>query len=375
MAACRGAGQIVVCNRVPPWAAQGTASIRERDLCGLSLIRSGQGSRMVRTLLPSLQLCRHMQRGIAGKALQDPVGITAFLGGHKRFAGKMKTRYEDFIVKEISKEGEVVESSKEGSLPLEFRSLKASTGKHARMVLAKENRDVADAVAMLAKHLRIDARKIAFHGLKDRRAVTYQHISVPWELLNEELLASSMSSSTWDRAVHISNLTRQDTHCHLGWMLGNDFCIALRAAELHAHAVPVDPGAARAMLMSQIEEASRNLCSIGFVNYFGRQRFGPSACSPLIGKAMVCGHHEMACRHIVCSMREDAVGYFEHLFARREFKKALAETPARCAVERRVLRHLCASPDDYRGALGSIPRRQRLFFARAFASLLWNKAP
>ena len=36
---------------------------------------------------------------------------------------------------------------------------------------------MADAVAMLAKFLRIDREEIHFNGLKDRRAITYQHVT------------------------------------------------------------------------------------------------------------------------------------------------------------------------------------------------------
>ena len=89
---------------------------------------------------------------------------------------------------------------------------------------------------------------------------------------------------------------------------------------------------------------------------------------------MASGHHETACELLVCSMRSARNREIEEFFARGEFRRALAETPARCAVERRVLQHLCISPADYSGALGSLPRRQRLLFARSFASLLWNQA-
>jgi hypothetical protein len=41
----------------------------------------------------------------------------------------------------------------------------------------QENRDVADAIAMLAKHLEIDPREVRFNGLKDRRSISYQHVT------------------------------------------------------------------------------------------------------------------------------------------------------------------------------------------------------
>ncbi|OLP75288.1 Multisubstrate pseudouridine synthase 7 [Symbiodinium microadriaticum] len=327
---------------------------------------------MFRTVpCPLCEPGRFLQRGFARKASQNPVAITAFLGGHEAISGNIKARYEDFVVKEISHEGEIVESSREGSMFSDFKALQAASGRHARLVLAKENRDVADAVAMLARHLHIDARKVSFHGLKDRRAVTYQHISVPWALLDEKRLASCMSLSTWDPAVHISRLERQDVHCRMGRMLGNDFCIVVRDAQ-SAQGRTCD-AAGKDKFRSLVEEASRSLRTLGFVNYFGRQRFGPSACSPAVGRAIASGHHEMACELLVCSMRSHQNREIEELFARGEFRRALAETPARCAVERRILQHLCISPADYSGALGSLPRRQRLLFARSFASLLWNQ--
>ena len=52
--------------------------------------------------------------------------------------------------------------------------------KHHRLrgrVTWQENRDVADAIAMLAKHLEIDPREVRFNGLKDRRSISYQHVT------------------------------------------------------------------------------------------------------------------------------------------------------------------------------------------------------
>ena len=318
-----------------------------------------------------------LKRGVAVDAADEPIGITALLGGHGAIAGKLKTRYEDFVVKEISRNGEIVESCPDSSISSEFQLLQSSTGKYARFVLAKENRDVKDAVAMLARHLRVDTRKISFHGLKDRRAITYQHISLPWVNLDPQLLGSCMSSATWDPAVRISNLSRQETHCRMGWLLGNDFCIVVRDAQpapsRRVCRNSAGGSAGNIEVRSRVEKAVQNLSTVGFVNYFGRQRFGPSACSPRIGKAIACGQHEMACRYLVSSMREDAADYFDDLFVQRAFARALAETPSRCAIERRILQHLCASPRDFRGAIGLLPRQQRLLFVRSCASLLWNQ--
>ena len=45
-----------------------------------------------------------------------------------------------------------------------------------------------DALAMLAAQLRIDRGAFRSHGLKDRRAITQQHVSLPWASLTPERL-------------------------------------------------------------------------------------------------------------------------------------------------------------------------------------------
>lgn len=79
-----------------------------------------------------------------------------------------------------------------------------------------------DALAMLAAHLRVDRRSLCAHGLKDRRAVTHQHVSLPWACLRPERLEALNAGPGWDGAVQVGDLLRQERHCEPGGHKGNE---------------------------------------------------------------------------------------------------------------------------------------------------------
>lgn len=230
----------------------------------------------------------------AGRCRRFFQSADVFLDHREAIHGKLKARYEDFVVREVSQQGEVVEL-KDTDLATQWQ--KSSPGEVARLVLAKENRDVADAIAMLAKHLEIDPREVRFNGLKDRRSISYQHVSLPWHRLSLRALQRlSTGVSTWDPAVQLGDLRRGE-HCRLGDLRGNHFTIVLRDVSLRHGTV--------AALLEQTQRAAEQLRGDGFVNYFGEQRFGGAMRpSPAVGAALLQKDFRRACEVMVCQMHE-----------------------------------------------------------------------
>lgn len=54
----------------------------------------------------------------------------------------------------------------------------SSVSNHLRFVLAKENCDTSAAIASLSKAFRCSADNIKYAGTKDKRAVTFQYVTI-----------------------------------------------------------------------------------------------------------------------------------------------------------------------------------------------------
>jgi tRNA pseudouridine13 synthase len=156
--------------------------------------------------------------------------------------GRIKQRPEDFVVEEIP------------AYP------PSGQGEHVFVRFTKTDVTTPDAVRAIARALGCDPREAGFAGMKDRRAVTTQTISLhpPRELDPKQLAAQAAGLSIAGIRVHEAAL-----HGHKlkpGHLAGNRFAIAVR-----------DVPAERA------EEAAASLARValeGVANAFGDQRFG-----------------------------------------------------------------------------------------------------
>ncbi len=156
--------------------------------------------------------------------------------------GRIKDTPEDFVVEE---------------LPAYSPS---GAGEHVFVRFTKRDLNTLDAVKLLAAALSCDARAAGFAGMKDRRAVATQTISlhVPRGVAPEDLAARA-------RQVSVEGITVVDAtpHGHKlkpGHLAGNRFTIVVRG-------LPPD----------RLEDVTRELERVGregVPNAFGAQRFG-----------------------------------------------------------------------------------------------------
>ncbi|MFK7777100.1 MAG: tRNA pseudouridine(13) synthase TruD [Gimesia sp.] len=149
--------------------------------------------------------------------------------------GSLKNFMADFIVEEIP--------------------VYAPTGEGDHLFLWIEKRDVSAQflVKILAQLLQINPRDIGVAGMKDRRAVTRQMVSVPAEC---EPLVESFSFD----GINILESTRHERKLKTGHLKGNRFSILIR----NCH----EEGFKRAQAIQEKIDA------LGFPNYYGTQRMG-----------------------------------------------------------------------------------------------------
>lgn len=273
---------------------------------------------------------------------ENDLGLEVFLTeGVPGIGGNLRAAPEDFVVEEIS------------ILPPE-----APDG---RFVIAKvwhRNWEANRLVRRLASNLHISRSKVGFAGTKDGRAVATQLMSFDAPFENVRAL------SIPDVSVKEPYLAKRAIS--IGDLIGNRFDI--RVADLRTDIGPED---ACARVKEAVDHAG------GFPNYFGVQRFGSvRPITHMIGKDLIRGDIEGAVmRYVGNPMDEDSAinDARRRLQETRDFERALREFPPKLSFERTMIAHLRDRPDDYLGAIRSLPRNLLMMFVHAYQSYLFNK--
>ncbi len=144
----------------------------------------------------------------------------------------------------------------------------AGEGEHLFLWVEKHDTPGEEMVRKIAQALRIGPRDIGVAGIKDRRAITRQYVSVPArceEAVNEMSIGG----------VTVLSATLHRNKLKTGHLRGNRFKILLRN---------VSPTAA-----DDAQALIEPLAQRGFPNYFGGQRFGRDNDTLLLGLELLCG--------------------------------------------------------------------------------------
>jgi tRNA pseudouridine13 synthase len=219
--------------------------------------------------------------------------------------------------------------------------------------LEKRGWTTTDAIELIRRRWRIDVRRVAFGGLKDRHAATVQYLTIlrgPRRGLNQQ-------------GVTLQYLGQSERPYLSEAIRANRFEVTLR-----------DFSAARCdRVVAAVEEVRRD----GIANYFDDQRFGSVALDgAFVGKEMVLGRYEEALRRALTAPYE-----FDRAEERRtkavlrdcwgswaECRDRLAHGHARDLVE-----YLIHRPEDFRGAITRLrPELQGMYLA-AYQGHLWNR--
>ncbi|XP_072025722.1 pseudouridylate synthase 7 homolog isoform X2 [Amphiura filiformis] len=374
---------------------------------------------------------------------EKDVGILEYISKHEGFHGVLKQRYRDFLVNEIDEAGNIIRltdlsyPAPEGEKPLDVNSvlskedqeqlaqllqaddmeashliqvgddkeertkvhqvirqlypsmesttsdtadgkkvikvMKAKPGVKRRksrwpkgrpdfckFVLYKENMDLNDALGLVARYLHIRPHNFAMAGNKDKRAVTVQEITsyridaARIGRLNDVL-----------RGIRMGNFRYVKKALNLGELSGNHFVIVLRNAQCSEQ---------------QLTEAMTSFKDVGFINYFGMQRFGNSSIATyMVGIALLkCKWSEAV--ELILKPREGGSNkednkWREHWMKTKNAQSTLDKMPRhkRTSAENQLLTGLMkVQKADPFQALLFIPRHVRLIYIHSFQSYIWN---
>lgn len=172
--------------------------------------------------------------------------------------GQIRVHLEDFEVEEVPK------------------YLPSGSGEH--LYLWIEKRDVSGTwlKRMLANSLGISARDIGMAGLKDRRAVTRQWISVP------KIAESKISNITGDSGerVRVLDAALHGNKLRTGHLHGNRFRLVIRGVVPDAH--------------ERVSAKVAFLAEHGQPNFYGSQRMGHGGSTLAAGWALSRGEQRRA---------------------------------------------------------------------------------
>jgi tRNA pseudouridine13 synthase len=275
--------------------------------------------------------------------MEEILGIEAFLTNISGIGGRLRPKPEDFVVEEVS-------------IPLP----KVREGRYSVARMRVRNWETNRLVRHLARALKMSRKRIRFAGTKDKRALTTQ--LVQFDCSPEALQTLRMKD------IEILDLFQTDRRLDLGDLLGNRFRVQICDIEL-----------AESETLERVSRITDSVMQIGgFPNFFGVQRFGAvRPVTHIIGKKICEGDFEGAVMSYLgnpfpteSEPVQEARGLLQ---SSHDFSEALKVFPRQLSFERALLNHLVVSPDDFTGAIASLPLNLQMMFVHAYQSYLFNK--
>ena len=288
------------------------------------------------------------------------MGMEVYATKSQGIGGKIKHYLEDFIVEEILVNGLKAEVQKKEPLNLSGLS-QIPEWKYLLCVLVKRNRDTLLTLEDIARQLGIRPSDVHVAGIKDKKAVTAQHVT-----FKGVSIGNLQKIHIKDVEVHPVTYFRSQLSQY--YLLGNHFVVTIRGISHSKTTIE--------------ERLKRNLEEItligGIPNFFGHQRFGTiRPITHLVGKALIQGNFRKAAMVFLAkpgpyekpALKETR----KQLWKTQNFQEALNNFPKRLHYERVMLKHLTKRPCDFIGALRRLPRKLLRLFVQAYQSYLFNR--
>ncbi len=269
--------------------------------------------------------------------MEKDIGIEVYLTKEEGIKGKIKENPEDFFVEE---------------LPIYPKPAK---GKHVVVRIKSKNWETNKLIEQLAKAIKISPKAIGYAGIKDKRAVTVQIMTIASPI--HKILNASI------RDVEIEPLYVTNKPIMHGMLVGNKFRIWIRNVENPRQFYKI---------LKEIDGHK------SFPNFFGVQRFGIARpITHLVGKYLIENDIEKAVMTYIAEPfeGEDEESYKARKFLKesRDFEEALKIYPKKLEFERRIIEHLAKNPGDWENAIKTLPPNLIRIFIHAYQSYIFNR--
>ncbi|CAH1784910.1 unnamed protein product [Owenia fusiformis] len=227
---------------------------------------------------------------------------------------------------------------------------------YCKCVMYKENKDTIEAVNLISKYLRVKPGTFAYAGTKDKRAKTSQHLTI-YKVPAERLYALNKCL----RGIVLGDFRYCKDQLKLGQLKGNHFVIVLRNMT----------GSDK-----QVNQGMSSLRDVGFINYYGMQRFGTTSVPTyFIGRALLQSKWDKAIDLILQPRSGDTEDMKEcrDIWATsKDAAAALAKISSKHCIEKHLLNGLKTKGSNKVMALACIARNTRLMYIHSYQSYIWN---
>lgn len=277
----------------------------------------------------------------------------------KPLNGTMKHRYSDFIVQEVSFDNKLCRNLPEGVIEAINIPENVENKQFLHFTLQKTNFDVQNVVKGLALNQKCGKNRIGFAGLKDKRGITSQRISI-FEPNIEQLKKFKQNM------IKLLDFYWHDNKIDLGDLNGNAFTIIIRDIDLSKDEI--------ANIFNEFVLEIKD----GIPNYFGEQRFGGiRQVTHKVGKLIFEGKlKEAILLYLGQTHEKESVEIQEARELAKEekynesFKKFKGNE---FRYERAILNSLIKEPNDFVKAFQQLPKNLMILFPHAYQSYLYNK--
>ncbi|MBA7540600.1 tRNA pseudouridine synthase D [subsurface metagenome] len=284
------------------------------------------------------------------RELEKGVGIEIYsTSGFSGISAIYKKRYKDFIVKEITRTGQILEISGHDTT-ISFSE--DSKDKYTTFTLVKINKDTFGAIRMISRALKIHPNLIEVAGLKDKRSISVQKASIKGNHI-EKLKKLKLKD------IFVRCIMPTKKSVKLGSNRGNHFIITLRNIEKEVNEE------------KRIKALFDELHTRGFPNYYGLQRFGTfRPNSHIIGRFILEDEFVLATYSTELPQSQLVR---EKLKKTGDLEKAYNLFPESLNYERAMIKYLLDNPRDYEGAINHLPNYLIKLLISSFQSYLFNK--
>ncbi|MFW6376700.1 MAG: tRNA pseudouridine(13) synthase TruD [archaeon] len=294
--------------------------------------------------------------------IEQAVGIDRYVTDVDGIGGRMRSRPEDFRVRELERFRTEPTDADPGDYP------------HVVLRVTLRDWDTNDFAARLSDGLGISRERVSWAGTKDKRAQTTQLFSVRG-------IDPDGLPEIDDAEVEVAG--RAGRNLHFGDLLGNAFEIVVRNAD---HPDRIDAITDELRAFGNDEDGGES-DAVTVPNYFGQQRFGSRRpVTHEVGLAIVRGDWQGAAMAYLGNPREtepeatrtaratidDLVADAQTVPGGVDWQAALDATPNRLGYERSML-HALAGGGTFRDAIETVPTNLQRLFVHAAQSYLFNR--
>ncbi len=281
------------------------------------------------------------------------MGIPYFFTSTQPIHGVIKYRIDDFYVEEIFKNGIFATQ-----IDL-LNNLFPNKGNYLYVVIQKRNLSVNELLDYISNKLRINKSSIGISGIKDKRAITTQILSLKG--INSEHVKILNSSR-----VKILGSFYSYGPLRLGTHEGNHFIIIIRNIKLNKDK------------LIEISSFLQNFFNFNLIpNFFGYQRFGiPRSVTHLIGRELLLNNFEKAIDLILGYpdvYEPEEIRNFREVYNKtRDLNLCLKYLPSSLYYEKIVIEYLLQHQNDYEGAIAALPATTLRMFLESYSSYIFN---